>query len=693
MRNVPCLFCAIVFVAALAGCQTVPAPSALPAPEAMPFLHAQADRIVNKNSEPVQLSGCNIGGWLLLEPWVPGLDNQAGFGTEKEMWDVLGERFGKEKKLELIKTYRENFFNESDVERIAAMGMNCLRIPIWWRAVTDSDYGGDIGYLDRCIEWCARNGVYVIIDLQGAPGGQCNESANVGEPSGGDLWQKQSYKDRTVEWWKMIAERYKDNPTVAAYDLLNEGFSVPRYEDLVGLYDRLYKEIRKIDSRHMLVMEDIWGFHHLPRPENMSWQNVVYSFHYYPRGLKSFEEAVEVDATVLHRFNRTALYDGVPIYVGEFSPIDANHGGADSFLKYREVCEYFGWAWTFWTYKKIEENDNIVWAPYAYYKSKPTPVIATDSFEKIKRDFELFATSNSNPHPLIPAALRSPLRWEPDPVPADGTLILSLRKAYVVAGDSGYLRYEWGWTPPNLGYWTKGDSLGWKITAPKDGAYELGLRLGNNSNTNSAGVWLDGVHIADLPIQNANGWRNFQDRNLGVIHLTKGAHTLEITQADDAKGFINLRQGWLRPTQADSVTPDEEAIWLTPFNMSSLPPKSPIRVEWLNNPPNISSWNAGQQVSWKFTLQKAGSYKVMANYATANDDATFDLAIDGKAALSNPSVSTGDWQKYSVRELGGLELPPGEHTLTLTWNVSRSTDAGNLRDLRLEKVTHDAPEK
>ncbi len=690
MRSALRLGYAIVFVVGIAGCMTQPS-NHVPPSDTLSFLRAHGDRIVDETDKPVQLSGCNIGGWLLLEPWVPGLDNQEGFGTEKEMWDLLGDRFGNEKKLELIRTYRESFFNESDVKRIAALGMNCLRVPIWWRAVSDPDYGGDIGYLDRCIEWCARNGVYVIIDLQGAPGGQCNESANVGEPSAGDLWQKQSYKDRTVDWWKMIAERYKDNPTVAAYDLLNEGFSVPRYEDLVALYDRLYQEIRKIDPRHIIVMEDVWGFHHLPHPDDMKWDNVVYSFHYYPRGLKTLEEALEVDATILHRFNRTALYDGVPIYVGEFSPIDANHGGADSFLKYREVCEYFGWAWTFWTYKKIEENDNIVWAPYGYYRSKPTPIIATDSFDKIKRDFELFATSNSNPHPLIPAALTSPLRWDPDPVPEDGALFLSLRKACVTAGDGGYLRYEWGWTPPNLGYWKKGDSVGWKVAVPADGNYELALCLGNNSESNLAGVWMDGVHVADMPIQNTKGWRNFQDRRLGVVRLTKGTHTLELTQADDVKGFVNIRHGWLRPAQSEPLPADEKSIRLTPFNVCRLPPKSPIRVEWLNNPPNFGSWNAGEQVSWKVTLARAASYAVAADYATANDGTTFDLSIDGKPVLSTPCASTGDWQKYGILELGHIDLQPGEHTLTLAWNVNRATAAGNLRNISLEKVEEAKP--
>ena len=686
MRNALRLFYAIVFFVVISGCQR-PHPTPTPSsPKALSLLRTEADRIVDEDGEPVQLNGCNIGGWLLLEPWVPGLDNQPEFGTEKEMWDLLGRRFGEEKKQVLIRTYRENFFNESDVHRLATLGMNCLRVPIWWRAISDPSYGGDIGYLDRCIEWCARYGIYVIIDLQGAPGGQCNESANVGEPSAGDLWQKQSYKDSTVAWWKMIAERYKDNPTVAAYDLLNEGFSTPRYGDLVALYDRLYQEIRQIDPHHIIVMEDVWGFHRLPLPEDMNWKNVVYSFHFYPRGLKSLEEAVEADATILHRFNRTALYDGVPIYVGEFSPIDTSHGGTDSFLKYREVCEYFGWAWTFWTYKKIEENDSIVWAPYGYFLSKPSPIIATDSFEKIKRDFECFATGNSKAHPLLPTALTTPIRWQPDLRPTDGTLILSLRKAYVVAGDSGYLRYEWGRTPPNVGYWKKGDFIGWKITAPKDGVYELGLSLANQSDKNFAGVWLDGVHLADRPLLNTAGWHHFLDCNLGAIYLPQGPHTLEITQADDEKGFINIRSGWLRPSQENPIIPDESSLWLTPFNMSRLPSQSPLRVEWLNNPPNLGSWNAGQAVSWEISLQQSGAFRVVADYATANEDANFDVQMDGKPVLSVPTSSTGDWQKYTSREIGQLKLPSGHHTITLTWNVGHATDAGNLRHLRLESI-------
>ena len=660
-----------------------PVPPKLNGP--LQFLHTEGRRIVDEHGRDVALRGCNVGGWLLLEPWMAGLDGQEGIETEKDIWDLMEQRFGRDAKLELIRTFRENFFNESDVERIAAFRMNCVRLPIWWRMTDDPDYGGDITLLDRAIQWCSRNGVYVIIDLQGAPGGQARESANVGEPAGdGNLWKNSSNKDQTVQWWKKIAERYKDEPAVAAYDLLNEGTATPKYSDLTELYDRLYKEIRAIDSRHIIIMEDVWGFHHLPRVEKMGWENVVYSFHYYPRDM-SLEQKLEAPDVDLPRYNRTALYKGVPIYVGEFSAIDAHTGGADLFLKLREVCNYFDWAWTFWSYKKIEENDNILWGLYGYYEQMPRVDLHLDSLEKIRSTFESFATTNSHMHPLMPAALLAPSRWKPDPSPADGSVVLSLRNAYVMAREKGYLRYEWGVTPPDIGYWAKGDTCAWKVPVPAAGNYELVLDLANSSDRNRLALWVDGVHITDANLPNLGGWRHFTDHSITTLALTEGTHVLEIGQADDEKGFINLRGGLLRPVADATPARDESSLLLKAVNMELPGPKSAIHVEWLNDPPNIGSWNAGESVTWNVNLEQGGLYNLRASYATPNADSTLRILVDDQLALEKALGPTGDWGKYDVLDCGSLTLRPGAHTITARWDVPRATAAGNLRQLRFDR--------
>ena len=667
--------------------EVVPEIAPLPAAKPLPFLKTQGREIVDECGQSVLLTGCNIGGWLLLEPWIPGLDSQEGLETEKEIWDLLGKRFGRDGKLELIKAYRDNFFTEDDVRRIADFGLNCIRIPIWWRATSDPEYGGDFSRLDRCIDWCKRYGIYAVLDLQGAPGGQAGESANVGEPAdGGSLWKKTEYKQQTVDWWKQVALRYKNEPAVAMYDLLNEGTAVPKYDDLVNLYDQLYREIRKLDTNHIIVMEDIWGFHHLPLPETFGWENVAYSFHYYPRNM-SVEQALEAPEVDLPRYNRSALYKGIPVYVGEFSSIDASHGGVNSFLKMRQACDHFGWSWTFWTWKKIEENDGILWGIYGYMAEKPVMDLWNDSLEKIRGDFEKLATSNTTAHPLLAAALRIPPRMRTESAAGKGALALSLREACLMPAEGGYLRYEWGYAPPSIGYWKAGDVAGWKVRVNRRGSFELGFQLANHSDSNRMQVWVDGVHVADAPIRSTAGWRNFEGKRICSLQLDAGEHAIQIGQADASKGFINLQEGWLKPVAMEAgLFADEKSLWLNPFNMAKLSASSPLRVEWLNDPPNVACWRAGQSVSWKLRLRNGGRYETKVYYATANNDSSMKITVDKKPVLGKSVISTGDWQKYRVMDLGEILLEAGDHEISLTWDVGHPTDAGNLRDIRMTKI-------
>ena len=697
-RTVVFTLLACVICLALSSCSLpippgseAPPPTELKAPPQprapLSFLRTEGNRIVDEKGNTVILRGCNIGGWLLIEPWIPALDAQPGYEkdykTEKEIWDLLGKRFGEEKKQELIHVYRTHFFNESDVRRIAELGMNSIRVPIWWRAITQPEYGGDIAYLDNLIEWCRSAGIYVIIDLQGAPGGQASECSNVGEPSnGGALWRDQKNKDMTVEWWSFIAERYRDEPVVAMYDLLNEGTAAPRYEDLVDLYDRLYREIRKTDDKHILVMEDVWGFHRLPRATDLNWSNVVYSFHVYAREM---ECGLDGAMRSFPAFNRTALYHGLPIYVGEFNTIQMRYGGSDAFLLWRDVCEYYGWSWSFWTWKKIENNWTINWGLCGYYDNPPVPDLLNDSFERIRDCFKKMESSNSKENPLLASALRAPSRWmnESDiPLPAPGAKLLTLRSAFMLPTSDKALIAEWGYPVPNAGFWKQGDTIAWRFEIEKEGVYEIGVRMANDSDANLAALWVDGVRATDIALPNTRGWRSFQNVKLGRFQLAAGTHTLEVGQADDSDGFINLQYAWTADSEGGADALRETEIRLTPVNMEPLPEKSVLRVEWQSHPPNIANWDPGQPVSWKLNLSRPRRYQVEAVYATPHNDSSLRVTIGSKeGGITRPP--TASWQEYGTATLGTVDLDAGEQTLTAIWRVPRRTHAGNLRLIRL----------
>lgn len=104
-----------------------------------------------------------------------------------------------------------------------------MRIPIGYWAYDNSGTpfkkGAD-DYLAKAIGWARDNGLYIMIDLHGAPGSQ-NGFDNSGHAGAYD-WQEGDNMDRTISVLKIIASKYAttDNQDVVlAIELLNEPIS------------------------------------------------------------------------------------------------------------------------------------------------------------------------------------------------------------------------------------------------------------------------------------------------------------------------------------------------------------------------------------------------------------------------------------------------------------------------------------
>src|SRR5205814_7557477 len=130
-------------------------------------------------------------------------------------------------------------------------------------------------------------GIYAILDMHGAPGGQSPEE-HTGELGRNELFKSRPLQERTARLWTAIARRYRDRPEIAGYDLLNEPTGAPDDAALIALHDRLYRAIRSMGQRHLLIMEDGYkGWGALPDPRRQGWQNVAYSTHVYQFGATS----------------------------------------------------------------------------------------------------------------------------------------------------------------------------------------------------------------------------------------------------------------------------------------------------------------------------------------------------------------------------------------------------------------------
>lgn len=406
------------------------------------FLHTRGQDIVNENGDKVMLRGVGLGNWLLPEGYMWKFGNEAD--RPRRIEKIVSDLIGPENAKQFWTKFRKNYIAEADIKRIAQLGYNSVRPALNSRLfVTD---GEPMGYseegfalLDNLIRWCKENGVYVIIDMHAAIGGQTGQNIDDSANDRPELFIQRKNQDELVNLWTTIAKRYKDEPAVAGYDLLNEplpartGAEKAYRDQLEPLYKRLTEAIREIDSRHMIIVEGAdwandWSVFTGPFDKNM-----VYQFHYYcwdnPAKLKSIQQYLGYRS----RFN-------APVWVGET-------GERDDAI-YWATTEYFeanNIGWSFWPWKKMDTRntpysikppanwDAIV--DYSRGGNKPSPDMAQRAFDELLKNIRV---ENCDFFPDVVNAMmrRAPARIEAENYGENG-----LNKSYFVKNPAQRSRF------------------------------------------------------------------------------------------------------------------------------------------------------------------------------------------------------------------------------------------------------------
>ncbi len=261
------------------------------------------------------------------------------------MVDLIGD----EKAGRFWKAYRHHYITENDIKRIAELGFNSVRPALNSRLLLTEEKNPvyiEEGFqlIDSLIRWCKKYKVYVILDMHGAPGGQTGANIDDSPDNKPELFMDKKYQDRLVNLWIKIARRYKHEPAVAAYDLLNEPLPIEsgaaaHYKHLlVPLYKRITAEIRKIDQNHMITLEGFdwsndWSL--FDRPFD---NNVFYQFHYYCWARP--DQLYDIDKYIKKRAEL-----GTPAWVGETGEKgNAIYWGTSQYLEAHTIGFSF-WPW------------------------------------------------------------------------------------------------------------------------------------------------------------------------------------------------------------------------------------------------------------------------------------------------------------------------------------------------------------
>ena len=374
--------------AVISACAAVPAS----AQETRSFtqndmLTTRGRKIVNQSGEKVTLRGVNLGGWLVQESWMCPVDSSEDNLTT---FKVLTERFGADGAYELINRYQDNWITEEDLDTIAELGYNCVRVPFWYRnfysdeqgtKILDENGDWDFSRLDWIVSECSKRGLYVILDLHGAQGSQ-NAAQHSGTMGVYELYSDSEYGELcrkfTAELWRYVAKRYKGNPAVAMFDLLNEpmgdvhGLSTQQKDEYIAeMYAYLYDAVREEDPDRILTMCGIWRINNLPLPSAMGWENVVYQLHLY--------DAANIGYFFIALMTRLHP-SAVPVFIGEFKPM-----GAATWNSVLGIFNFFGFSWTTWSYKGAGNGaDTSDWFVYGS-SSVERADVKNDSYEEIER--------------------------------------------------------------------------------------------------------------------------------------------------------------------------------------------------------------------------------------------------------------------------------------------------------------------
>lgn len=257
---------AVAFMGFL-SCDKMPQEQKVPErPEKTPgkYIYVQGRELLLPDKSRFEMRGVNLAGWLSPDGRVIGLDSSI---SEREITSLLFQIAGPGKTAAFWSSYKANFVTKADIEFIASCGANTVRVPFDWRLFSDRDFMGltvsqdGFAILDNLFTWCNETGLYVILTMQSAPGGQSGDESDNGfaYPF---LMDSREAQTEFANVWKKIAEHFKNEKRLLGYELMDAPvYDCTQFQSLgtkvEALSRKAVKSIRSVDANHTIILDGI----------------------------------------------------------------------------------------------------------------------------------------------------------------------------------------------------------------------------------------------------------------------------------------------------------------------------------------------------------------------------------------------------------------------------------------------------
>ena len=317
------------------------------------FISVKGKEVIGIDGKPFLIKGTNLGNWLVPEGYMFKFNNA---NSPRLINETITELIGPGEAKIFWENYLNAYITAADIHYLKAIGVNSIRIPFNYRLFTNEDYLGGRGVargfklLDSAVAWCKTEGLFVILDMHCAPGGQTGDNIDdgYGYPF---LFEDEASQQLCASIWKAIADHYKNETTVMGYDLLNEPiahyFNKEKLNPLLEVvYKRITKAIRTVDKNHIVFFggaqwDSNFGIFGPPFDNK-----AVYTFHKY--WTEPTQKVIQDYIDFSNKYN-------VPVYCGETGE------NTDDWIKsFRIVLEKNNIGWHYWPYKKIDNTKGVM---------------------------------------------------------------------------------------------------------------------------------------------------------------------------------------------------------------------------------------------------------------------------------------------------------------------------------------------
>ncbi|KAF6224636.1 hypothetical protein HO173_012979 [Letharia columbiana] len=183
-------------------------------------------------SATLPLRGVNLGSQFIVEPWMASDEwNSMGCGGTASEFDCVS-KLGQTQANKAWAMHWNTWTTQEDISKMRSYGLNAIRIPVGYWIREDLVYSnsehfpqGGLHYLEQICGWASNAGLYIIIDLHGAPGAQVARNADTGQIASTpgfyvDYQYERAYK--FLEWMANIIHTDKSYRNVGMLEILSQ---------------------------------------------------------------------------------------------------------------------------------------------------------------------------------------------------------------------------------------------------------------------------------------------------------------------------------------------------------------------------------------------------------------------------------------------------------------------------------------